>query len=225
MILPKISGDVDISNDGFYFGCDSIYFELYGQALLKSLEIHAPWANKHVHLFNPTETQIQWCKNNKTTLSFEYISLDKEIKTYYACVRFIRIPEIFKENTRLISLDCDSISVKEIPKSEFLKDTDKSAVLWRKKSNTSLAGSVFFGPDNFRYLYANNLKQYFYNDSYEWFLDQNVLDIMVKNKEVDILEHRSWANSKIKRDTYIWSAKGNKKLSKEFVEELKKWNN
>jgi lipopolysaccharide biosynthesis glycosyltransferase len=144
-----------------------------------------------------------------------------EIKTYYACVRFIRIPEIFENTARLISLDCDGIAVRPITKEKFLTDTKNSAALWRAKVQTSLASSVFFGVDNFRNKFAEQLKLYFDNDTFKWFLDQNILDKMIANKEVDFIEFRDWGNSKIGRNTLIWTAKGARKIDHEFQNMLK----
>jgi hypothetical protein len=168
-------------------------------------------------LFNPTNEQIVWLRNYNITCSYEFIDENiEEIKTYYACVRFIRIPEIFSNNTRIISLDADGIAVRPITKEKFLSDTNVSKVLWREKQKQSLASSIIYGPDDFRFRYADILKQHFLKDNFKWFLDQNVLDQMIKNKEVQIFTERDWGNSKIGKQTLIWSAKGNKKSNNEF---------
>jgi hypothetical protein len=217
MILPQISIENKISNDGFYFAADSIYFNLYGMALIKSLKSNATWANIHVHLFNPTPDDIKWLRDNKNTYSFESVNPKiSEIKTYYACVRFVRIPEIFSNNTRIISLDADGVAVRPITKEKFLSDTNVSKVLWREKQKQSLASSIIYGPDNFRFRYADILKKHFLTDDFKWFLDQNVLDQMIKNNEVKTFTERDWGNRKIGKNTLIWSAKGDKKLNNEF---------
>jgi hypothetical protein len=217
MILPKIEGYNNILQNSFYFAADSMYFNLYGKALIKSLKKHASWANIHAHMFNPTETDLTWLQQNNVTCSYEYVDEKiEEIKTYYACVRFIRIPEIFSNNTRIISLDADGIAVRPIAKEKFLSDTDYSKVLWREKQKQSLASSIIYGPDDFRFRYAGILKQHFLKDDFKWFLDQNVLDQMIKNNEVKTFTERDWGNSKIGKQTLIWSAKGNKKSNNEF---------
>jgi hypothetical protein len=217
MKLSPILGQTNISGNSFFFGADSLYFEQFGKTLAKSLRKHAGWANIHVHLYNPNDEQIEWCRKNQLTASYEYISEDcKDLRTYYACVRFIRIPEIFKSDARIISLDCDGIAVAPITKDKFLKDTEKSAVLWRSKNQRVLASSIFFGADDFRVKLANRLAPYFETDSFKWFLDQVVMAEMMHDKEVSIVEFRDWGNPKIGVNTLIWTVKGDQKSDPEF---------
>jgi hypothetical protein len=217
MKLPPILGQTNISGNNFFFGADSIYFEQFGKSLAKSLRKHADWANIHVHLYNPKDEQLKWCEKNRVTVSYEFIPEDcKDPRTYYACVRFIRIPEIFRPEARIISLDCDGIAVKLITKDKFLKDTDKSAVLWRSKNQRVLASSIFFGTDDFRVNLAKRLAPYFETDSFRWFLDQIVMAEMMHNNEVSIVEFRDWGNPKIGVTTLIWTVKGDQKNDPEF---------
>jgi hypothetical protein len=217
MKLPPILGQTNISKNSFFFGADSVYFEQFGKSLAKSLRKNAGWANIHVHLYNPNDDQIKWCEKHQFTASYEYVPEDcKDPRTYYACVRFIRIPEIFRPDARVISLDCDGIAVKSITKDKFLKDTEKSAVLWRSKNQRVLASSIFFGTDDFRVKLANRLAPYFETDSFKWFLDQVVMAEMMHNHEVSIVEFRDWGNPKIGVDTLIWTVKGEQKNDPEF---------
>lgn len=224
MILPEICGDSDIAKHSFYFAADGVYFEQYGKSLALSLKKHAPWANIHVHLFNASETQIGWCKTNHVTCSYEHIDhAMKEIKTYYACVRFIRVPEIFEKTARVISLDADGLAVRPITKERFLSDTDVSKVLWREKHQQSLASSVLYGPDGFRFEYAERLKTNFLRDDYRWFLDQNILDRMIAERQVETFVSRDWGNAKIGKNTLIWSAKGDLKQNPGFQNLLQQY--
>ena len=217
MKLPPILGQTNISGNSFFFAADAVYFEQFGKSLAKSLRKHASWANIHVHLYNPKDDQIEWCRKNQLTASYEYIPEDcKDLRTYYACVRFIRIPEIFKSDARIISLDCDGIAVSPITKDKFLKDTEKSAVLWRSKNQRVLASSIFFGADNFRVKLAERLTPYFETDSFKWFLDQVVMAEMMHDNEVSIVEFRDWGNPKIGVNTLIWTVKGDQKSDPEF---------
>lgn len=226
MILPNIDGNKNVTKDSFYFGCDSKYFNTYGIPLVNSLKVHAPWSHIHIHLFNPTDDDINWCNASSVSVSYENIDPTiPEINTYYACVRFIRIPEIFNPSTRIISLDCDGIVVAPISKEKFMADTDVSKLLWRQKQQKSLASSVFFGPDDFRVRYADKLKPAFDNDSFRWYLDQNVMDAMIANNEVAITEMTDWGWPKIKSGTLIWTGKGDRKHNPEFQELLTRYKN
>jgi hypothetical protein len=186
----------------------------------------ASLASIHVHIFNPVESQLVWCKNNDISCSYENISSTiREINTYYACVRFVRIPEIFNPSTRIISLDCDGIAIRPISEEKFLKDTEISKVLWREKQQTSLASSVFFGPDNFRTTYADYLRSHFEKDTYAWYLDQGVMDNMIKSKEVTYTTNVEWGWYKNKGEILILTGKGSRKYDLEFQDLLSKYRN
>lgn len=224
MIIDKIKGDTAKEGNFFYFAADSLYFNNYGKPLAKSLKFYAPWANVHVHLYNPNPEDLTWCCNNGISFTHEDVDTGiKELNTYYACMRFVRIPEIFTLNSRIISLDCDGVVVKPITYEKFIEDTNHSAVLWRAKQQQSLASSVLFGPDKFRYVLAEKIVEHFRNDTFKWFLDQEVMDEMIKRHEVKIIEFRDWGNPKIGKTTLIWTAKGEKKDSSEFQELIAKF--
>jgi hypothetical protein len=218
MKLPQIQGDVSIVKNSFYFGCDSSYFTKYGIVLANSLQIHAPWANIHCHIFNPTTEQLEWCKQKKITVSYEFIDTNiREPNTYFACVRFIRVPEIFLPNTRIISLDCDSIAMNKLSENKFIEDTDSTKVFWRSKSNKALASTVIFGPDNIRVEYANKLRTAFENDSYKWFLDQDILDEMIRQNAFGTTTEVTWGTAAWKKNNgLIWTGKGDRKFSEDF---------
>lgn len=217
MDLPEIQGTTQLVGNYFYFGCDSVYFNEYGKPLANSLKKHAPWANIHCHIFNPSEDQISWCNSNNVSLTYEIIDDSiTEIKTYYACVRFIRIPEIFEKSSRIISLDCDSIAISNLSKEKFIEDTNETKVFWRTKGNKSLASLLIFGPDERRYLYADKLKEYFIKDTFKWFLDQDVLDEMIGNDQFGTTTDTYWGSTGKKKNGSIWSGKGDKKFDHEF---------
>lgn len=225
MQLPQIQGDTNIANNSFYFGCDTLYFEEYGKVLANSLKIHAPWANIHCHIFNPTAEQLDWCKTKGMTVSYEHIDTTiREPNTYYACVRFIRVPEIFQATTRVIALDCDSIAIANLPKDRFISDTETTKVFWRTKGNKSLASTVLFGPDEVRSVYANQLRTSFEDDSYKWFLDQDVMDQMISENAFGITTDTTWGTTApTKKAGLIWTGKGDRKLSKDFQDMLQRY--
>jgi hypothetical protein len=227
MKLPQIQGNINITKNSFYFGCDSLYFTKYGTGLANSLKVHAPWANIHCHIFNPTGEQLEWCKQKNISVSYEFIETNiRESNTYYACVRFIRIPEIFHPNTKIISLDCDSIVVGELSEKKFIEDTAATKVFWRTKGNKSLASTVLIGPDNVRLDYANRLRVAFENDTYKWFLDQDIMDEMISQHKFGITTDVTWGTTSLKKNNgLIWTGKGDKKFSAEFQNLLEHYRN
>lgn len=225
MKLPHIQGDIGIIKNSFYFGCDSIYFTKYGVALANSLRMHAPWANIHCHIFNPTDEQLNWCSQKNLSVSYEFIdSTIREPHTYYACVRFIRVLEIFEATAKIISLDCDSIAIHPLSEQKFIEDTKSTKVFWRTKGSKSLASTVLFGPDNVRIEYAKRLLTAFEDDSYKWFLDQDIMDEMISKNEFDVTTDVTWGSTSFKKkEALIWTGKGDKKFSKEFQELLEQY--
>jgi hypothetical protein len=106
MILPSLNIPARLTGNFFYFAADSKYFDLYGKALALSLLQHAPWAKVHVHLYNPTDKQLEWCSQKNISYTNELLDVDdKEFNTLCACIRFIRIPEIFDPAAKIISFD------------------------------------------------------------------------------------------------------------------------
>ena len=161
MILPSLNVPSRLVGNFFYFAADSNYFDLYGKALALSLLQHAPWANVHVHLYNPTNEQLEWCSQKNVSYTDELIDINnKEFNTLCACIRFIRIPEIFDPSANIISFDCDVIANKTIPLTKFLEATDLSKITIRK-GGKSLASAISFGPDDFRNTYSTRLYESF----------------------------------------------------------------
>lgn len=228
MLLPPLQKGTKLPSKGFYFGCDNTYFELYGKALALSISKYAPWANVHVHLFNPDSNQLEWCnRQNNITYSWEDIeNISDEIKaTYFACVRFIRIPQIFQHDVALISFDCDMLMNNTVNEDFFDNQTQSSKVTCKPKNGDSLASSIIFGIDNFREEYSNLLLEEFKKNNIYWFLDQHILDMLVSKNKVDTMGFE-WTGLKMNKDELMWTAKGNKKNSKEqYINAVNMYNN
>lgn len=210
MVLSNLSVTNQLSGNFFYFAADTIYFNLYGQALALSLLKHAPWANVHVHLYNPTEPQKSWCREKNVSFTEETIDTDHpEFNTLCACIRFIRIPEIFSPTARILSFDCDVIANNNIPIEKFMASTNTSQVTIRK-GNKSLASAISFGNDQFRDEYREQLLFHFNKDQIYWFLDQDILDRMMQEGKIQQLSSE-WTSTKMTPDRMIWTAKGARK--------------
>jgi hypothetical protein len=214
MILPSLNVPFRSTGNFFYFAADSKYFDLYGKALALSLIQHAPWANVHVHLYNATDKQLEWCSQKNVSYTNELIDVDdKEFNTLCACIRFIRIPEIFDPAAKIISFDCDVIANKTIPLTKFLEATVISKITIRK-GGKSLASAISFGNDDFRNIYSTRLYESFKQGNIYWFLDQDILDTMMMEKSIPQLSSE-WTGTKMTPDRMIWTAKGSRKHENE----------
>jgi len=214
MILRPLEVSPRLTGNFFYFAADSKYFDLYGKALALSLLQHAPWSKVHVHLYNPTNDQLDWCDQKTVSYSQELIDVNnKEFNTLCACIRFIRIPEIFEPSARIISFDCDVIANKLIPLAKFIEATDTSKITIRK-GGKSLASAISFGLDDFRNRYSGRLTESFKQNNIYWFLDQDILDSMMIEKPISKLSSE-WTGTKMTPDRMIWTAKGSRKHENE----------
>lgn len=219
MKLEPLNIENKLVGNYFYFAADEIYFNLYGKALILSLQDRAPWAGIHVHFYNQTEEQKDWCKLKNISSSNDIIDRNNlEFRTLCACIRFIRIPEIFDQNSKIMAFDCDVIAKNVIPEEKFLEDTDKSKVTLRK-GNRSLASAISFGNDNARNILRDKLLQNFEMDNIYWFLDQDIMDQMLSEKSLFPMT-TEWTGTKMTDRQMIWTAKGQRKNSKGQYQEL-----
>jgi hypothetical protein len=214
MILPNLELSKKLTGNFFYFAADSKYFDLYGKALALSLIRYADWAKVHVHLYNPTTDQKIWCDKKNVGFTEEVVDANhKEFNTLCACIRFIRIPQIFDPSAKIISFDCDVVANNIIPLTAFLEATDSSKITIRK-GGKSLASAISFGPDNFRNVYSDKLIENFSKDNIYWFLDQDILDAMMIEQPLPQLSS-IWTGTKMTPDRMIFTAKGERKNNNE----------
>lgn len=144
-------------------------------------------------------------------------------KTYYACVRFIRLAELVKQPTPFLAIDVDGL-VRSTFQYEF--DDGKDFYLHVKEKGGHLAG-VLLGTTNPRSVefiqrLASDIHKEFEQDNIYWFLDQHCLDNLVDqyNKGYLPLSYIDWF---MKPESAIWSAKGKRKYLDVFLQELKKY--
>jgi hypothetical protein len=219
MNISPLDNQAKLSGNCFYFAADNIYFDLYGKALALSLLDRAPWSKIHVHFYNQTIEQKDWCERKNISYSNDIRDRDNpEFRTLCACIRFIRIPEIFEQSARIIAFDCDVIAKNIIPKEKFIEDTKVSKVTLRK-GNRSLASAITFGNDNFRNDFRDRLLKNFEIDNIYWFLDQDVLDEMLQEEKVATMRS-DWGGTKMLDGQMIWTAKGDRKISRAQYQQL-----
>ena len=219
MKLDNLKIDKKLTGNFFFFAADNVYFDLYGKVLALSLLKHASWSKIHVHFYNQTSEQAAWCDKKGITHTNEVLDKNHlEFRTLCACIRFIRIPEIFEDTAKILSFDCDVIANKTIPQEKFLEDTSKSKVTL-KKGNRALASTVTFGDDNFRHEFRERLVHHFSIDNIYWFLDQDVLDEMIKENRLGTM-FLEWTGTKMTPDRMIWTAKGDRKISRVQYQQL-----
>jgi hypothetical protein len=144
-------------------------------------------------------------------------------KTYYACVRFVRLQEVFSGNTTVFAADIDAVvrcAIPELPAHDFYIHhiTGKKARF--------LAGGLWLNPNagtvEFLQEYAGSLRSNIEKDYIYWGLDQDVLDPIVPQYQYGNLPI-SYIDWNMSADSYVWTAKGKRKDSEVFKAEKIKY--
>jgi len=150
--------------------------------------------------------------------------LDLVKKTYYACVRFIRLNEILKPDQSCLAIDVDGLVRKPFT---YKINPPADFYLYEKpKDGTHLAGALLFtgnaGSVTFLNEYAAEIKTNINQNELYWFLDQLILDTLVHKYAKGLLpmSYIDWA---MKLESSIWSAKGPRKELAIFKEEQRKY--
>ena len=150
---------------------------------------------------------------------------DRMRKTYYACARFIRLNQLLPRVSKFLAIDIDAVVRKNIPLMPDTYDFYFHRITGPKAR--FLAGGLYCNntTNSLRFLneYASVLQQSIQRDYLYWGLDQAVLeDIVPKyNWSMLPLAYIDWF---MKPDSYIWTAKGQRKELEIFISEQKKYN-
>jgi hypothetical protein len=208
-----------ILKKGFYCPSDSVYFNTWTKLFIKSAKIYAPWAHIHVHIFDGTADDQAWCLENSVTVTTEATPLEYSTnidtkKAFWVNTRFIRIPELFDDTTAIIAIDSDSLFKNPLTEQQFDKDLQNSWVTVRGEEKSSLGSAVGFSTDITRHVYREKLLEH--KNNLKWFLDQNILDIMLKDKKIKEMDLR-YSDFTSQPDSIIWTGKGDRKFKKRFA--------
>lgn len=249
MILPKVHGQNSQQEFYIYAACDSAYFDQFAPALINSvlantnqgLHLHlfnprddqinccrqarvsATWEFVDHNKFRQarerwnTITEDQKRRTETAmTKSNDVDVQDRLIRTYFACARFIRLYEQF--HSPVLAIDIDAVVRKPIPKLPTNVDFHLHRIFGKKAR--CLAGGLYLNQraGNFLTAYATALKDQIEQDYLYWGVDQDILDRIVPHYEHGQLpaELIDWEM----RDTgIIWTAKGTRKDTEQFIAE------
>ena len=207
-----------ISMKGFYCPSDTVYFNTWTKLFIKSAKVHCPWAHIHVHIFDGTKEDQSWCLANNVSVTIEetpqeYSTNIETKRAFWVNARFIRITELFDDSTPLIAIDSDSLFKNTLTEKQFDNDLISSWVTVRREDKASLGSAVGFGPDLVRYTFREKLLEHINN--LKWYLDQQVLDNMLQNKQIDEMDLR-YSDFTSQSSSVVWTGKGNRKFKKKF---------
>lgn len=217
-----------INKPGFFCGCNVDYFQSWGRVFGLSAKIHAPWAHVHYHIFDGTDAEIDYCQRQGFTVSTEPTPDDynqdiESRKAYWSNMRWVRAVEAFDKSTPVISIDADSIMVRDLSQQQFLEDLEHSWVPTApKREQLSLASAVGYGLDNAREIYAGTMLGILNTGRLAWADDQKLLDIMIDKDQIQKMDLR-YTDFKFRDDSYIWTGKGDRKFKVKFNEMLARY--
>ena len=76
MITPPLQGTCTQQKLFIYAACDRHYFDEFGREFVRSIKRNTDMGI-HMHVFNPTEQQIEFCNSNdRVSITYEYVSAE-----------------------------------------------------------------------------------------------------------------------------------------------------
>jgi hypothetical protein len=146
-------------------------------------------------------------------------------KTYYACMRFVRMAEIIQKPTRFLEIDIDGLV--RAPFEYMLPNDPKTDVyLYEKPKGGHLAGAMLFTERptgvNFIQELGDTIRTEIEKDNIYWFLDQHSLDNIIGRYRKGVLP-LTYIDWRMSSESAIWSAKGKRKELEVFKQEQQKY--
>jgi hypothetical protein len=114
MIMPPLQGNLSCNNFFLYAACDRNYFNEYALPFINSAKLNSG-CEVHLHIFNPSEDQLNLCKEKNISYSYEYVDSNNftkaanrwsvEPKTHKEKLNYDRILTAMKKSNDLSVLD------------------------------------------------------------------------------------------------------------------------
>ena len=206
-----------IKQPGFMCGCDTMYFNQLGKTFYKSVQVHSPWAQVHFHIFDATNDDVRWAKQQKNcsvtheVTPAEYNKNLEQRRAYWSNMRWVRVNDVYHDSTPVIDIDADCVMVKDLSQQQFLDDLTSSWVPTApKREQLSLASAVGFAPDQARKRLTELLLNIKNNGTLTWADDQRMLDVMIQENSINKFDLR-YTDYKFRDTSYIWTGKGERK--------------
>lgn len=217
-----------INSPGFFCGCNTDYFRAWGQVFGLSARVHAPWAHIHFHVFDGTAQDIQWAQSRGFSVTVEptpdnYNQNIDQRRAYWSNMRWVRATEVFDSATPVVSIDADSIMVRDLSQDQFLQDLETSWVPTApKREQLSLASAVGYGLDSARIVFADRMTEILRTSTLTWADDQRLLDNMIAENLIRTIDLQ-YTDFKLSDSSYIWTGKGDRKFKVKFNEMLNRF--
>lgn len=76
MLIPELHGQKPSSKEFLFTAADSEYFDTHGVPLINSVLTNTQY-DIHVHIYNPSQYQLDYFKTPRVTISYEYVNPDE----------------------------------------------------------------------------------------------------------------------------------------------------
>ena len=156
-------------------------------------------------------------------------------KTYYACMRFVRLAELLQTPQHLLEIDIDGLVRSDFPTQltnheccdvYVYEKTKKDKVTGEVRKTGHLAGSILITdkPEALSFVkeLGSAIRQEIIDDNIYWFLDQNCLDAIITRYRKGLLPI-GYIDWHMDAASAIWTAKGRRKELAVFQQELAKY--
>lgn len=144
--------------------------------------------------------------------------LQRMMKTYFACVRFVRLAEIFDTRWVMFAMDVDAVVRAPL----LCPDGDRDFYIHRIHGRKArfLAGGIWLNarPHNQVFLdeYSASIADYFQRDHVYWGIDQDVLETVVPRHDHGELP-QTYIDWQMSDGSLVWTAKGTRKNDARFL--------
>lgn len=161
--------------------CDQTYHDRWVHDLAQSVRYYNDWLAITVVVVNPDQ---QLVKIPGVQYHIDRRELNEENRiAYLQALRFIVVPEIFRDDQLVMSIDADSICMRRIDPDRFNELCSRPAMLWHGKQQNWLAGMFTFSEDpTFRHQLRDHMLKTNI-DAWVWGYDQISLRELAQTQE------------------------------------------
>lgn len=102
-MLPPLQGNLDQEKFFIYAACDVAYFDEFGPALINSVLRNTRFGI-HLHLYNPTADQIQYCRStDRVSITYEHAPIELFVKAAEPWQQVSADPELADRRKRIVT--------------------------------------------------------------------------------------------------------------------------
>jgi hypothetical protein len=232
--MEEIYGEVP-NGPVVFAACDANYFKDHAPSLIYSCDD----VNKdmHIHVCNPTQETFNIANiintDTKINLTFSYNDIPnsgREMRAYYASLRFFVLPVILPHAKKVLTVDVDCLLMKDFDWPEtatgyFPREPLETGSSWEREGTRVAAGVVYM--DERAINVANAVAMRIKEGPMQWFIDQIALSEVFRQVEPEHVTNfdNQFMDWEFIEGTTIWTGKGPRKYDNPKYVEAKNFYN